>query len=176
MNIVVRNVGGEVAWPPFEPRRVAFLDLWQDVDWAVKAYAIVGAGQDYDHSSICTAQHAFNSSLAWIVRTDAGDPQPNVGFALCDFGVLDGLHSTARMRFCWWTSNGTALSIEMLQWRSTGKSPHASLVRRNDVLASVDELRVIAFERDAWERLVLRRSNRSPDLDSYLDARLSDEP
>lgn len=176
MSAAMEEIGRNVVWlPRYTAQRIAFQDLWLDGGWAVKAYTIGPLGQTSDHAGVSAARRAFNAGLSWVARADKSDPRPNIGFVLLSAGPPPLI---LRMRFCWWADDGAALRTEVLGSTDSGRSSRFVSLRRGDTLADVNELRVIAFERDAWEALVLSghaSRTRKPNLEGYLAARLHDD-
>jgi len=167
------RVGGNTAWlPRCAALPIAFLDLWLESDWAVKVYVIGSIGQASTCDIVAAAQRAFNAGISWVARADKNDPQPNVGFVLLSSGPTPWV---LRMRFCWWANDGNTLCTEMLGSVHYGKSARFRPIGRGDILADVNELRVIAFEREVWETMVLSTRASSAlqlHLDSYLASHL----
>lgn len=147
---------------PYEPRRIRFLDLWCVDDWRIKLYGIAYGRPQPRPELVTAAQHIASQHLRSL---PADLRHYHVGF----LGVHDGR-----------TSNFVFLDF----WADENELHHhvfVSLIAQPDqftdvtptgLSACVWDLRLQAFERDAWVTHILQRSD-APDFDGYLATTLS---
>ena len=150
---------------PYRPRETRCLELWQPPGWRLKVYLIRHRGRDLPSAELlASARGAVQPHL------DApGDPgHHGVGFLILHLG-RDANYAILN----WWT--GTNMLYQHLYRAPTDRPDAWAYLTPTGWLACVWELRVHVFERDAWIETVLANPN-GPDLDAYLDRRLSECP
>ena len=149
---------------PYRPRPVRFLEEWRQAGWRLKVYGIAYGRELPRAELIETAKRIARARL----------PQPAVREGRYGVGFL-GVHDGRSANFVfvdWWADENelhhhvyTSASDELidLKYRTpTGLS------------ACVWDLRVQAFERDAWVEEVLKNPN-GPDVEAYMRRRLSED-
>ena len=148
----------------YRQRPTRFLELWQQGPWRLKVYGIA-----YDRAAprpelIEAAKVVARQRLAGI---PAFLPHYSVGF----LGVHDG--RTANFVFVdWWADeNELHHHVYVSPTDEPGKLTYAT---PTGLVACVWDLRVMAFERQAWLDAVLRNPQ-GPDLEAYLALRLNED-
>ena len=149
---------------PYETRSIRFLELWDHAGWRVKVYGIAYRGQRPDPGLVAAAKEVARARL----------PEPAVGSRRYGVGFL-GVHEGHGANFVfvdWWADENELhhhvhlskpeAPAELIEITSTG------------LIACAWDLRVIAFERDAWVETVLANLD-GPDLEAYLARRLEED-
>lgn len=145
----------------YKPRPVRRLELWQCDGWRVKVYGIRLGGTQPDLPLIEAAKKIAKSVL----------PAPAVTPDRYGIGIL-GIHQGEgynQVFVDWWENQN---ELRHHYFRSTGEDSFAL----DDDTASgrafcTWDLGVLAFERDAWVKCVLKQVD-GPDIDAYLAAGL----
>ena len=145
----------------YAPRRIAFQELVEHEGWRLKLYSILFADKDVSSKLLEAAKSAAFSFL----------PQPattahhyGVGFVSVHQGKSYDFVTVA-----YWTYE-TELRHQTYMRPSSGSST-LELVT-GELSTDVWDLRVLAFERDAWLENVLRA--KTPDVDTYLSKHLTE--
>ncbi|MFJ1300635.1 hypothetical protein ACILG0_11750 [Pseudomonadota bacterium AL_CKDN230030165-1A_HGKHYDSX7] len=143
---------------PYLPRRIAPLGLWHDDERALKAYAIQ---RDPDPAAAMLADAvaaAARDAAFDVLRAQAGPRDHDLGYVIVHVG-----EEAVWLLVDWWISGGIVcqrmLSAPLA--RPTQFEPVTA-----PALACVWEFAVIAHEREAWIRHMLRAA---PDARGYLD-------
>jgi len=147
----------------FRPRPVQFLELLEFGPWRIKLY-----GLSAEHTRLLPELVSAAKDLVQTVvptGTAAGDTY-GVGFA----GVHCGID--ANFIFIDWWANENELHHHVFV--STLNEPLTIERAPEGVTACVFDLQVMWFERNAWVEKVLANPA-GPDLDAYLEKRLSDD-
>ncbi len=146
---------------PYIPRPIRFLELWRVGNWRIKLYGITYSGEYPRPALLAAARQVATRQLRLL--PDALRHY-HVGF----LGVHDGR-----------TSNFVFLDF----WAEENELHHHVFVSPTDrpecladatptgLCACVWDLRLQAFEREAWLVHVLQREG-APDFDGYLAATL----
>lgn len=146
----------------YEPRPVRFLNLWQTEGWRIKLYGIAYSRSQPRPELVAAAQHIAAQRL----RELAADVQHyHVGF----LGVHDGRTSNFVFLDFWADENELHHHVFV---SPTAHPDEFTYVTPTGLSACVWDLRLQAFEREAWVTHVLRRSAR-PDFDGYLATTLN---
>ncbi len=145
---------------PYQPRPTRFLGLWQLENWRMKAYGI-----SYGDTVLSAelVQRARDIAVARLAESAEQTAHYGVGFV--------GIHQGKTSNFVfvdWWASENelhhhvyvspSADSMELVYQTPSG------------LAACVWDLLVIAHERDAWVKHVLKHDG-GPDLEVYLSDR-----
>jgi hypothetical protein len=147
-----------------ELRPIRFLELWQPEDWRMKVYGIA-YGRPGPRAELILA--AKETALRMLKEQAAATKHYSAGF----LGVHDG--RTGGFVFVDWWADENELHHHFFisppdeptqLFDRTATGPHAC----------VWDLRVIAFERDAWLARVLRNPG-GPDIEAYLFERLNED-
>ena len=143
---------------PYLPRRIAPLGLWKDETRTLKAYAIQ---RDPDAAVPMLADEVATAACAAslnVLRAQAGPRDHDLGYTIVHVG-----EEAVWLLVDWWISGGIVcqrmLSAPLA--RPTQFEPVTA-----PALACVWELAVIAHERDAWVRHMLRDA---PMASGYLN-------
>lgn len=147
----------------YRPRRLRFVDLVAGRGWRLKLYTILH--QDREPVPELTAA-ATETALASL-------PQPAVTPDRYGVGVVS-VHRGASYDFV--TVSHWCYETELRShtfMRPSSGSYLLEPVSTSDLSADVWDLRLLAFERDAWVETVLRPG--AADLDAYLGRRLTEE-
>jgi prepilin-type processing-associated H-X9-DG protein len=149
---------------PYRERPIRFLELWNEGPWRFKVYGIA-----YDRplpraELLAAAKKIARERLAQIQRSS---PHYSVGF----LGVHDG--RTANFVFVDWWADENELHHHV--YISPADQPEQLVYATpTGLVACVWDLRVMAFERQAWLDTVLK-SPRGPDLEAYLSQWLNED-
>jgi len=147
---------------PYEPRPIRFLDLWSVEGWRLKVYGIA-SGRPQPRSELVTA--ARRIAIQQLRSLPSGLPHYHLGF----LGIHDG--RTANFVFLDFWADENELHHHVFVSPTAHPDQFAD-VTPTGLSACVWDLRLQAFERDAWVAHVLQRSV-SPDFDGYLAATLN---
>lgn len=149
---------------PFRPVPVNFLELWEHGAWRLKVYGISYHHQRPPAELLRAAKAVAAERLP--VSPD-GDGAHGVGF----LGVHEG--RDANFVFVDWWAGENELRHHV--YRSPANRPGAlESVTAAGVGGCVWDLQLLWFERNAWVEKVLANP-RGPDLEAYLNKRLSDQ-
>jgi hypothetical protein len=149
---------------PYRPRPIRFLERWHCLDWRIKVYGIAFERLAPRPELIAAAKAAAADRLR---RVAIDSPNYRLGF----LGVHDG--KTANFVFLDWWAEENELHHHV--YVSPSDRPRDLEYRTPTGLAAcVWDLRVMAFERDAWLETVLRNPS-GPDFEAYLNRRLNED-
>lgn len=147
---------------PYEPRPIRFLDLWRVDEWRIKLYGIA-YGRPQPRAELVVAAQVLAAQR--LRALPAGLDHYHVGF----LGVHEG--RTANFVFLdFWASENELHHHVFVS--PTAQPDQFTNVTASGLSACVWDLRLQAFERDAWVAHVLQRGD-SPDFDGYLAATLN---
>ena len=149
---------------PYETRPIRFLELWQHEQWRLKVYGIAYRREVPRPELIEAAKTAARTRLAAVEKSMK---QYGVGF----LGIHDG--RTANFIFVDWWADENELQHHVYV-SPTEEPSRLTYAPSTCGIACVWDLRVMAFERQAWLDAVLKRPQR-PDLDEYLQLRLNED-
>jgi hypothetical protein len=149
----------------YQRRPIRFLELWQDSGWRMKVYSITHQGAPPRPELV---QAAKQVAQRWLRQP----PTPNqrtygVGF----LGIHDG-HGANFVCVDWWADENELQHHVYLS--PTDRPAELRYVSPTGLAASVWDLRVLCFERQAWIDTVLANPI-GPDLDAYLSRRLNED-
>ncbi len=145
---------------PYESRPICFLELWQPSAWRLKLYGIAYRRVRPNEKLIAAAKRVFEPLLA-----TAAKPNYRVGFV----GVHEG--KTADFVFLDFWADENELHHHVFV-SPVGKPDELHCVTGTGLSGCVWDLRLQAFERDAWVANVLQHGA-APDLDGYVAATLN---
>ncbi|HMJ88954.1 MAG TPA: hypothetical protein VK530_04020 [Candidatus Acidoferrum sp.] len=141
---------------------MCFLDLWPVDDWRIKVYGIAHARPQPRPELVTAARRVATQHL----RSLPGSMRHyHVGF----LGVHDGRTSNFVFLDFWADENELYHHVYV---SPTAQPDQFTYVTPTGLSACVWDLKLQAFERDAWVTHVLKRSA-APDFDGYLGARLN---
>jgi len=147
---------------PYEPRPIRFLDLWRVDGWRIKLYGIAYARPQPRPELVAAAQRVAAQQLRAL---PAGLPHYQLGF----LGVHDGRTSNFVFLDFWADENELHHHVFV---SPTAHPGDLACVTSTGLSACVWDLRLQAFERDAWVAHVLQ-CGASPDFDGYLATTLN---
>jgi hypothetical protein len=147
---------------PYEPRPVRFLGLWFVDDWRIKLYGIAHGRSQPRPELVAAAQRIATQQL---LSLPAGLHHYYLGF----LGVHDGRTSNFVFLDFWADENELHHHVFV---SPTAHPDHFTYVTPTGLSACVWDLRLQAFERDAWVAHILQHSA-SPDFDGYLATTLN---
>ena len=151
---------GSAAFQPYEPRSFRFLELWSLDDWRLKLYGIAYRRERPRHELIAAAKKV----AAEILRANTS-PNYKLGFV----GVHEGCTVAVVFVDFWGNENELFHRVFM----SRGSDPAAlRLAGSSESSVCVWDLHLQAFEREAWIKHVLKKTD-APDFDAYLAERLN---
>ena len=149
---------------PYEPRPIRFLELWQPDGWRMKVYGIAsGRSQPRGELAGAAKQVARHVLATFATSTN----HYSVGF----LGIHDG--RTANFVFVDWWADENELHHHVYI-SPTDEPTQLSDGKGAGPAACVWDLRVMAFERDAWLDTILQNA-RGPDLEAYLARHLNED-
>ena len=149
--------------PRYEPRPIRFLELWQSDGWRLKVYGIAHGKPAPRGELIDAAKQVARRTLTTVANATS---HYSVGFL--------GIHAgrTGNYVFVdWWADEN-----ELHHRFYIGPSDDPTQLKDmsgNGPAACVWDLRVMAFERDAWLECILK--NPRPDVEAYLQRRLNED-
>ncbi len=147
---------------PYEPRPIRHLELWRVDDWRIKLYGIAYA-RPRPRTELVSAARSIAAQHLRSLPSDIC--HYHLGFV----GVHDGQTSNFVFLDFWADEN----ELHHHVYVSPTEHPDRFIyVTPTGLSACVWDLRLQAFERDAWVTHVLQRSA-SPDFDGYLEATLN---
>lgn len=149
---------------PYQKRPIQFLEIWHYLGWRLKLYGI-SSGRPAPRDELIDAAKAVAAErLASII---ASMKHYSVGF----LGVHDG--KTANFVFVDWWADEYELHHHVYI-SPTDDPERLEYATPSGIVACVWDLRLMAFERQAWVDTVLQREG-GPDLDAYLEQHLNEE-
>lgn len=154
---------------PFRPRRTLALPLAERDGWRLKRYAILSDGRSYD---VAVAEAALPAALARLPAAGTlDDPRGNHGIGFQIIHFAEQVSAVSPVFYWQW---GSVLS-NTHQARAEWASPTEFGDGFREIIGCLWELQVVAFETDAWQRLVLGRDGSPQEaVVDYLEAHLSD--
>ena len=147
----------------FKPRPARFLELVECGPWRIKLYGLTAEHIRLLPELVVAAKKLFPTILP---RDPAAADAYGVGFA----GVHCGVDSN--LVFVDWWANENELHHTV--FTSSLDGPLDLIPATDGLSACVFDLQVIWFERNAWIEKVLGNP-KGPDIDAYLQKRLSDD-
>ena len=152
------------SFTPYAQRPIRFLELWRPAGWRIKVYGI-----SYRRA-------APRPALVEAAKATAAERLAAVGgsvrhYAVGFLGVHDG--RTANFVFIDWWAEENELHHHVYV-SPTDAPGRLDYVTPTGLAACVWDLRVMAFERQAWLETVLKRAP-APDFDAYLQQRLHED-
>jgi len=142
---------------PYLTRSIRYIDLWQLHDWRMKAYGIAYEREMPRAELISAAREITAQRLA---QSSAGLNHYNVGYV----GIHQG--KTGNFVFVDWWAEENELHHHV--YTSSHDHPEQLVYQTPTGLsACVWDLRLMCFERDAWQESVLEQYP-YPDVEVYL--------
>jgi ketosteroid isomerase-like protein len=143
---------------PYRPRSARFLELWRPDGWLLKLYGLAYEGA---RPRAEVVEAAKRSARAALPRPARGGDRYGTGFVI----VHEGQDA------CWllldWWGGENVLHQRLLT--APLSAPNEFQPAPRDLTACVWELRLLAFERDAWVAAVL--TDAGADVGRYLECR-----
>ena len=149
---------------PYKERPIRFLELWPHAGWRLKVYGIASGRRTPRPGLIEAAKVVAKERLARI-------PESMRHYSVGFLGVHDG--RTANFVFVGWWADENELHYHVYV-SPTDDPARFTYTTWTGLVACVWDLRVMAFERQAWLDTVLKPS-RGPDFDAYLQQRLEED-
>ena len=146
----------------YQKRSIKHLELWEDNGWRIKLYGITHESRQSEPELIAAAKAAAKEHL----------PQPAVNPHRYGLGFI-GIHQGRSYDFvfiCYWNYDTELKHISLM--RASSSSTLLEPVGEQELSNDVWDLRVLAFERDAWVKHVL--SADTADADAYLAEQLNE--
>ena len=150
---------------PYEKRPIRFLEEWRHEGWRLKVYGITYRREAGPRAGLIeTAKRLAREKLP---RPADEGGRYGVGFV----GVHDG--RGANFVFVGWWADENELHYHV--WAApSGETEDLRYMNEKGPAACVWDLRVVAFERDAWVEEVLARAA-GPDVEAYMKRRLNED-
>jgi prepilin-type processing-associated H-X9-DG protein len=149
---------------PYQERSIRFLELWHQAGWRLKVYGIAYHGVAPRPELIAAAKAVAAERLATVPDSIR---HYSVGF----LGVHDG--RTANFVFVDWWADENELHHHVYV-SPTHEPARFTYITPSGLTACVWDLRLMAFERQAWVDTVLKRHG-GPDVEAYLQQRLNED-
>jgi hypothetical protein len=149
--------------PRYEPRPIRFLELWEPDGWRLKVYGIAHGKPAPRRELVDAAKEVARHTLTKVAKATN---HYSVGF----LGIHDG--RTSNFVFVDWWADENELHHHVYI-SPTDDPTRLKDTSGNGPAACVWDLRVLAFERDAWLDCILRNSR--PDVEAYLQRRLNED-
>jgi len=147
----------------YESRPVLMRDVWTPpapAGWRIKRIGIRYAGDDVDDALFDAASEAAMKALP-----PAGSPNAGLGF----LGVHEG-RGFDQVFLCWWENDN---ELQLRVFIADKEAPESLRPAPEGWCAACTwDLKVMAYERDAWVRHMLRAGGGGPE--AYLDARIAE--
>jgi hypothetical protein len=150
----------------YRPRRMEFLDLWFEGEWAIKAYGI--QSRPVDSAAAIIGEDLVLAAREHAVRMLPLTREEGV-FYKTGFAVLHEGSLANWLLFQWWTHQD--VWCQLLSY-SNSDDPLNFMHTTRPVRACVYETAIIWYEQESWIRHVL---NGAPDRRSYLEDAMQDE-
>ena len=146
----------------YQPRPIRYLDLWHMDDWRIKLYGIAYSRPQPRPALVIAAQ---GISALHLRSLPADLRHHHLGF----LGVHDGRTSNFVFLDFWADENELHHHVFV---SPTAQPDQFTYVTPTGLSACVWDLRLQAFERDAWVAHILQQSA-APDFDGYLATTLN---
>ena len=148
---------------PYEPRPIRFREIWQHGEWRLKVYGIASGPPEPQNALLEAAKVTAAQRLDSV---DISLQHYSVGF----LGVHDG--KTSNFVFVDWWADENELHHHV--YTSSNDDPtRLTYTTPSGVIACTWDLRLIAFERDAWLETVLKQNDQA-NLNAYLEQQLNE--
>ena len=145
----------------YAPRRIAFQDMFTAEGWQLKRYSILYGDKQPDPDLAAAAKV---TALTFLPQPAETQHHYGIGFLSAHQGKSYDFVTVA-----YWTYD-TELRHQTYMRPGTGSAALEKLT--GELSTDVWDLRLLAFERDAWLKTVLRAE--TPDVDAYLSERLDE--
>jgi ketosteroid isomerase-like protein len=143
---------------PYRPRSARFLELWRPDGWLLKLYGLAYEG---GRPRAEVVEAAKRSARAALPRPARSGERYGTGFVIVHEG-----QDACWLLLDWW---GCENVLHQRLLTAPLSAPDEFQPAPRDLTACVWELRLLAFERDAWVAAVLTDSE--ADVGRYLDCR-----
>ncbi|HKI55511.1 MAG TPA: hypothetical protein VKB31_00050 [Trueperaceae bacterium] len=148
---------------PYRPRRIRFVRLEEAKGWRLKVYNILHHSKEASEALLAAAT---DTALAFLPQPAVTPERYGVGFLTVHQGSSYDFLTVA-----YWNYQ-TELKSQTYMRPSSG-SYLLEPLSGSELSADVWDLRLLAFERDAWVETVLRPER--ADLEAYLQRTLEEE-
>ena len=149
---------------PYQERPIRFLETWQHAGWRIKVYGIA-SGRPTPRDELIEA--AKSVAAERLREVSVSLKHYSVGF----LGIHEG--RTSNFVFLDWWADENELHHHVYT-SPTNDPARLTYATPTGIIACVWDLRLIAFERQAWLDTVLKRMDR-PDLNLYLEQQLNED-
>jgi hypothetical protein len=146
-------------FPKRRTRHLRFIELWEPRSWVLKIYLHSAHREQLSREYLDKAKIFIEPHLSDAERVE---PQHRVGFMILSHGVVSNW-----VMLDWWSSFNLYQKI----FRVDGMPPERFIEAPLSLFQCVYDLRVTAFESEAWREYVVENPNR--DLQAYLAAQLN---
>lgn len=142
----------------YRTRSIRFLRHWDHQDWRLKIYGISAWGTQPPDELIAAGESV---AAATLPKSSTSNGCHGVGF----LGVHDGVQASFAF-VSWWAKT---YELNHVLFRGPRGAPDELARVEPTLFGCTWDLRVIAFERDAWINSMIGDRG-EPDLDTYLSA------
>ena len=156
------NAGLQCEAADFPVRRIRylrFIKLWKPSGWVIKIYLHSAHGDELPRRCLVKAKTFIKAQLSEAERVE---PLHRVGFVIISHGAVSNW-----VMLDWWSSHILYHRI----FRIEGTPPERFIDAPLNLFQCVYELRITAFESEAWRKHVAE--NPAPNVQAYLKAQLN---
>jgi hypothetical protein len=146
-------------FPVRRTRHLRFAELWEPTGWVIKVYLHSAHGDELPSGSLLKAKTFIETQLS---EAERAEPLHRVGFMMVSHGAVSNW-----VMLDWWSSHILYHRI----FRIEGMPPERFIDAPLNLFQCVYELRITAFESEAWRKHVAE--NPTPDVQAYLKAYLN---
>ena len=146
-------------FPVRRTRHLRFIELWEPRNWVLKIYFHSAHRDQLSREYLAKAKIFIEPQL---VEAEQTEPLHRVGFMILSHGAVSNW-----VMLDWWSSHILYHRI----FRVEGMPPERFIDAPLNLFQCVYELRITAFESEAWRKNVVE--NPSPDIHAYLKAQLN---
>ena len=149
---------------PYSARRIRHLELWEPPGWCLKVYGIAHQTQPLPDANLLEAVKATVSIALPSVL-----PENSYGLG---FVIVHVCQEATFLLVDYWMDEN--IIHQDLQWSQPSTPIRFRDLSSSGIMACIWEMRVQAFERQAWVDTVLA-NGKGPDVDAYLERRLNED-
>jgi hypothetical protein len=150
---------GLADFPVPRTRYLRFFELWTLGDWVLKAYLHSAHRDGLPRAFVSGAKSHVERELP---HAEATRPRHRVGFVILSHGAVSNW-----IMLDWWST----LHLYQRIYQAVGMPPERFVEAPPGLFQCVYDLRITAFESEAWRQHVVENAGR--DVQAYLGARLS---
>lgn len=150
---------GAADFPTRRKRHLRFVELWEATGWVIKVYLHSAHGDELPRGCLLNTKTFIKAKLS---EAERAEPLHRVGFMIISHGAVSNW-----VMLDWWSSHILYHRI----FRIEGMPPERFTDAPFNLFQCVYELRITAFESEAWRNYVAE--NPAPNVQAYLKAQLN---